>query len=152
MSKHIRQGFVAAMGAMVITATSAAAAAPAWFYGADRNQDGRVTWSEYSRNSAFDVLDENGDGLITPSEEFGGSAHKSSWALVAALDSDRSGAVTLHQFNRQLRVTFDAYDLDRDGALDTREAELARRAESGRTDGEGRRGFGDRDGLRAFRR
>jgi Ca2+-binding EF-hand superfamily protein len=144
MRRNIRYGFVAALAAVAISAASAAAAPPAWFDGADRNRDGRVTWSEYVRNDVvFDVLDENGDGLITRSEEFGKSP-TSSWMQVASLDSNRDGVVTQFEYARRLRTSFDTYDANDDGTLSEREADGTRRARSERGAREGARAFGSR--------
>jgi Ca2+-binding EF-hand superfamily protein len=127
MRNHIRYGFVTALAAIAISAASAAAAPPAWFDGADRDHDGSVTWNEYARNSsAFEALDENGDGSITRSEEFGGTSPRSSWSLVATQDFNRNGVVTLREYTRQLRATFNAYDLDHDGVLSDRETSALR--------------------------
>lgn len=147
MRTNIRYSFVTALAAVAITTASAAAAPPVWFDGADRNEDGRVSWSEYARNrSAFEVLDENGDGLITRSEEFG-SRPVSSWVQVASLDLNGSGAVTYQEYRSQLRAVFDAADLDADGALSAVEAERdalarARVDRPGGRRGSGARGFG----------
>jgi len=140
MRKNIRFGFVAALAALAVSAASASAAVPAWFDSADRDRDGQISWNEYVRTSAFGVLDENGDGSITESEEFGGDNPTSSWLQVASFDSNRSGAVTLREYTVQLRAIFDAHDADQDGVLSALEAEDSRPT----------RFFGRRDGGRGF--
>jgi hypothetical protein len=145
MRKNIRLGFVAALAALAVSAASASAAVPAWFDGADRNRDGQVSWNEYQRGSGFTVLDENGDGSITKSEEFGDVYRTSSWVQVASFDTNRSGAVTLREYTAQLRAIFDAHDLNGDGVLSGREAEDSRRTRFSGDRRDGSRDFGGRD-------
>jgi hypothetical protein len=157
MRKNIRFGFVAALAVVAVSASSASAAAPAWFDSADRNRDGQVSWNEYVRTSAFVVLDENGDGSITKSEEFGDSYRSSSWLQVASFDSNRSGGVTLREYTVQLRAIFDAHDANQDGVLSGVEAEDSRPTRFSRERRDGGRDFGDRTAanraaVEAFRR
>ena len=152
MRKNIRFGFVAALAALAVSAASASAAAPAWFDSADRNGDGQVSWNEYVRSGAFAVLDENGDGTITRSEEFGDAYRTSSWLQVASFDTNRSGAVTLREYTRQLRAIFDAHDVNQDGVLTGREAEDRRPTRFSRDRRDGGWDLAGRAQVRGFRR
>ncbi len=55
-------------------------ALPGWFYELDQNRDGQVAMSEFSTDwtadkvTEFDLLDSNGDGLLTASEVAGSKA------------------------------------------------------------------------------
>ena len=139
MRKNIRYSFAAAFAAAAISTSTAAAAVPAWFDGGDRDQDGRLTWSEFVREgSRFDVLDENGDGRITERDRFmADGVVESSWVYAASMDADRSGVVTWAEYHEQLRASFDRYDRNGDDSISAREADGARR---GRAQEEGRSG------------
>ena len=140
--RNIRHSFVAAMAVVAISATSAAAAAPVWFDEADNNHDRRLSWSEYvGEESKFDILDGNGDGLVTKRDRFlADGLDESSWVYAASMDTNGSGAVTWAEYHEQLRATFDLFDRNGDGTLSDREVDGSRRGrpqEAGRT--------GDRD-------
>ena len=153
MRKNIRIALAAALGALAISTTAASAATlPA--DGVDLNSDGQVNWTEFVRhNSRFDLLDENGDGIITGSDRFLlEGREESSWMYVEYLDTNISGAVTLVEYNRYLRETFAAQDRNDDGSLSAREMN---RAGLARVDGarrDGRRELGARAAARFTRR
>jgi hypothetical protein len=125
MRKNIRTSLAAATFDLAISATSASAAAPTWFDGSDRNQDSRVTWNEFvAHNSNFDKLDENGDGIITARDHFIlDGREESSYLYVEYIDVNRSGAVTLSEYNRDLRTAFDAHDRNGNGSISAREVD-----------------------------
>ena len=127
MRKNIRSSFATAAAAIAIAASAASAAAPTWFEGSDRDGDSRVTWNEFVRhNSNFQKLDENGDGTITARDHFILDGHEeSSWMYVEYLDANRSGAVTLAEYNKDLRAAFAAYDRNGNGSISAREVDGA---------------------------
>lgn len=120
MKGRMRIGMLAAAVAAVVGAAPAAAAAPSWFERADRNDDRRVTWSEYRRTqSDFQDHDLDGDGRIERLEGRGRSQARgaSSWSQVAAGDQNRDGVVTRAEYEGQLRSQFDRFDRNGDGVL-----------------------------------
>ena len=124
MRKTIHSGILAALAALALSAASASAAPPAWFNEKDLDRDGRVTLAEYVRaDRAFDVLDENGDGRVSPNDQYGADAPRSSWLQVGAWDADRDFTVSRYEYAQQLRAIFDSYDQDRDGVLSGGEVE-----------------------------
>ena len=147
MRTSLRYSLATAIAAVALSAASASAAPPAWFDVADRDRDGRVTFREYVQDqSKFAILDENGDGSITPSEEFlADGVVTSSWVYAESMDGNRSGAVTSTEYLGELRAVFAAADANGDGEISGREAEgLARSAERGNRGG---RGFAGRFGA-----
>jgi len=73
----------------------------------DTDGDGRVSLAEYQAwmRYAFDQMDRNGDGVLTPDELPGGKGRP----------------VTLAEHMAKLAATFNRQDTNRDGYLDARE-------------------------------
>jgi hypothetical protein len=73
----------------------------------DTDGDGRVSLSEYQdwMTYAFDGMDRNGDGILSPDEQPGG----------------KGKPLTREQHRTRLAERFRRQDLDRDGFLDARE-------------------------------
>ena len=76
----------------------------------DSDGDGRVSLAEYQAwmGYAFDGMDRNRDGVLTPDELPGGKGR----------------AVTLAEHQAKLAATFNRQDTNRDGFLDARELSL----------------------------
>lgn len=73
----------------------------------DTDGDGRVSLAEYQAwmRYAFDQMDRNGDGVLTPDELPGGKGRP----------------ITLGEHMAKLAATFNRQDTNRDGYLDARE-------------------------------
>lgn len=73
----------------------------------DADGDGRVSLAEYQAwmRYAFDQMDRNGDGVLTPDELPGGKGRP----------------ITLGEHMAKLAAAFNRQDTNRDGFLDTRE-------------------------------
>ena len=73
----------------------------------DSNGDGRISLSEYQdwMSYAFDAMDRNRDGTLTPDELPGG----------------KGKPVTREGYRARIAATFNKQDMNRDGSLNARE-------------------------------
>ena len=128
MRKNIRSSFAAALAAVAVSSTAASAAVPAWFDGSDRNEDSRVSWTEFVRHhSNFDRMDENADGVITRSDHFLlEGREESSLTYLEYLDANENGAVSRSEYTNDLRASFTAFDRNGNGTISAREVDDAR--------------------------
>ena len=79
----------------------------------DANDDGAVSRQEFDLYGAraFQALDTNGNGLLSPAEMEGKFD-------VGAVDADGDGSVTRQEFGRQLSADFAAADRDGNDLID----------------------------------
>ena len=97
----------------------------------DRNVDGKISFEEY-RNAMirrFGARDRNDDGLLE------GDEFPKEW-LTGADVQGATGKVTWEQFEAELQLVFDQFDVDKDGQLDA--AEIAAFAAARKTQEESR--------------
>jgi Ca2+-binding EF-hand superfamily protein len=101
---------------------------------ADENGDGVITRAEFAdaRNKMFTRLDRNGDGYLTKDDRprrfaasRGGNGNRLAEAMTL-LDKDGDGRISRDEFVKGPSVVFDRADKNRDGVIDTKEAEAFR--------------------------
>lgn len=105
---HALRGFVCAASLLLaVPALSQVTATRDYLQRMDSDADGRVSLAEYQAwmGYAFERMDRNGDGMLTPDELPGG----------------RGKPVSLVAHRAALAATFARQDRNRDGSLDARE-------------------------------
>lgn len=88
---------------------------------ADRNADGRVTWSEFTtaRSDMFDRLDRNNDGYVDRADRprMMGDRFDQAYRALSSLDTDGDRRVSRVELRDGPTDTFDAADANRDRVL-----------------------------------
>jgi EF hand len=127
MRGSIRSIVFAAAIAASVSAVPASAQRASWFQRADRNDDARVTWTEFQ--NVQPSYNEMGLGFNGRYSWVGRPWNRS---FAAQLDLNRDGRISRAEYSSRLRREFLRYDRNGDGAATYREVFGADREEKPR--------------------
>jgi hypothetical protein len=114
---------LAAAALAALLSTSALAQAPA----ADEGPVTRAQLEQMNKDR-FAEMDANKDGFVTAEELGGAEGAGRAAGMVARLDSDKDGKVSLAELSARMLASFDFADSNKDGILTPQERSAARDA------------------------